>query len=329
MFFLILVVACGNGTKYTMTFAGKVINSDTGEWSDDLLVLVFLKKHGDDKGVEVGRSITTLGEFGPSGEGVHNGLLVITFDNVYKLSDMTSVNYEGEQLNFNQRGDIDFYTWFPSLDAGSLNNIEIPEKNISYIIKVIPGKTSTLPQAILEPGSTSLTSDGRIIVSIPEPAKDADVPYPSPDDPEFGKDAALTGIKYDTEVEEVLFKKFAVLLNNCGGSSIISQEYSQTQTFIHEYHTEVSAGISIPIAAILTAELEGKYGFIQGEVNTETVRSYMEASSGSNQVYTVTWYEVWGSGVAEVASGDTIIEVPFRIKTDLIYAIDSEKLECN
>lgn len=45
-------------------------------------------------------------------------------------------------------------------------------------------------------------------------------------------------------------------------------------------------------------------------------------------VYAITWKEVWESGIADMVVGKDTINIPFRIKTNLIYEVNSTQLSC-
>jgi hypothetical protein len=82
----------------------------------------------------------------------------------------------------------------------------------------------------------------------------------------------------------------------------------------------------VPVS--LVAELQAKYGFEQGQIDTRQISYHMEALPGTNQVYVITWQEVWDSGVAQVNAGNDNITIPFRVKTNLVYQVDSTRLDC-
>jgi hypothetical protein len=83
----------------------------------------------------------------------------------------------------------------------------------------------------------------------------------------------------------------------------------------------------VPWAKLLV-ELQAKYGFEQGQVDSRTVDTTLEVERGTNQVFVIVWSEVWDSGTAAIMAGNDRIEAPFRVKKDVIYSIDSEKLAC-
>jgi hypothetical protein len=55
----------------------------------------------------------------------------------------------------------------------------------------------------------------------------------------------------------------------------------------------------------------------------------MAAEPGTNLVYLITWQEIWEKGMAQVTSGIDNVLVPFKVKSNVVYKIDSQSLGCN
>ena len=123
-----------------------------------------------------------------------------------------------------------------------------------------------------------------------------------------------------------------ISINNCGGNSKVVQSYSRTQTFIHEISagSEVKVGVNIspPIWFSVVAELQNQYNFKQGQVDTRTLDTELAAEPNTNVKYVITWQEIWDYGEADVFDGVTTMSVPFRVKKELSYSIESENLGC-
>src|SRR5690349_3525965 len=62
----------------SVIFAGKIVNDKTGEWSNNRLVLVYLK------GKEIGRDTSKTSEF-ITDLGMLDGVFVVPITNTYKL----------------------------------------------------------------------------------------------------------------------------------------------------------------------------------------------------------------------------------------------------
>lgn len=331
-----------------LIFAGKIVNSRNHEWPNDRLVLIFLN------GSEVGRGSTSLSEYPSSTQrlsfssgnfssnGMNDGVFQIAIDNNYGLNvnifrkeqDLPVKFFSGKATDntlFNRTTDpnVDykfFGTWLGELDEGTILRIPIKEKNIEYTIKVVEGDLSTLPQELLTSGSTSLEDDGSIVVSL------QDTPV-SASTLESNENIDIKSVDYATRAENIELNKETIAINNCGGNNRVSQNYSLSQTYIREYQldAEASLGVEIPLPLWLRLipELSLQYGFQQGQIDTKTVEYEMAAEAETSVVYTISWQEVWESGQAEVVSGDDLIIVPFRVKADMIYALDSESIPCN
>jgi hypothetical protein len=309
-----------------LVFAGKLVNSTTGEWPNDRLVLLYLN------GREIGRDVSETGEFSKSRQGIHDGLFVIHAENPYRvlMSEFQLVDTD-EMVPLHTRGLMFFpgdtmYYWFDSLEESSTIEFHVPSKNIRYVLKTIEGDIAALPPELLVDGSTQLKGNNQIIVSLqanpPQQAQNS-----SPDA------SRVSSITYTASSEVSQVNRMTIPINNCGGSAPIAQDYASSQTFIHEYRVEVGGGVGVQVQlpyvpVSLVAELQAKYGFEQGQIDTRQISYHMEALPGTNQVYVITWQEVWDSGVAQVNAGNDNITIPFRVKTNLVYQVDSTRLDC-
>jgi len=307
-----------------LVLAGKVVNSQTGEWPNNRLVLVFLN------GKEIARSTTAMGSFSRSRQGIHDGLFVVQIDNAYRLARDSFLKGEDGKPFFQRPGLGDLYHWFPEFEEGGLVVIPVPSKNLTYAVKVLTGDVASLPQAILTPGSAQLRGTNNIVISLAD-ASPAQMP---PAGSAIDTRVSVQGTSYEKSTQTIETNKVTVPINNCGGSAPVVQQFVQSQTFIHEYRMEAGAGagvsVSLPVGwAKLVFELQAKYGFEQGQIDTRTVGTTLEAAPGTNQVYVVTWKEVWEAGTANVLVGNDSLVIPFRVRTNLIYSIDSNKLGCN
>ena len=290
-------------------FTGKVVNSETGEWLNQRLVLVFLRRE------EIARTTSDLGEFRRSGFGIHDGYFDLEVPNTYRL--------EAEHLH--QLGFKPSYVpWWTYFEIGEGNSREfpVPEKNIVYVVRVVPGDISSLPPPMLVPGSIHLSETGEMIVQLDPNAQPA----------EAGQ-ILVQAIRTRSETEELVVSRITIPLDNCGGSAPLEYEHTQTHTFMHEYSVGVGGGIGSEIGipglpVSLIAELEAEYGFTQGEVSSRSISYHMSAEPGTNQVYVITWKEVWEKGEADIMVGGQPVTVDFEVRSDLIYQVDSEARSC-
>lgn len=338
MMILVLTGCTSSSIPDELIFAGRVVNEGTGEWPNNRLVLIFVR----DK--EVARGLTALGEFVNSGQGVHDGLYAIRVPNTYKLS-MQELNrdlkedqrfhYAAIRAGLTEKDPWKVirtygYQWFHTAPEGQTYRFPVKAKNITYVLKILPGEVSSLPESLRIPGSARLKSENDIVVALnSDPTSSTEA---------VGDDsqsrALIDGMSYDGIAKTVPVNKITVPINNCGGSAKIIQEYTQTQVFVHEYRAEVggSLGLGIPLPfnlLNLQLELQAKYGFEQGQVASRTISYHMEAEPGTNQIYVITWQEVWDTGTAQTITGADTITVPFQVKTNLIYEVNSSKLPCN
>lgn len=329
---IIIAAACGgiglfNYSKQdkavpSIVFAGKVVNPATGEWPNNRLVILYLN------GQEIGKVRTQRGEYQPAETGIEDGLFAIAADNPYQLSQ--------ESLDENRKDDPRFryasaswsknfaYLWIDEIGEGNTLEIPIPSKNIVYTIKVIAGDAADLPAPLVE-NPTILQDTGTIMIA--PKAQEAPVSLSGP-----GSDVLLQNISFQPVTEEIELTRLVFPINNCAGNVRLSQQYSETKTFIHEYQFEVGAkvGATIPtIFGILSPQLQAKYGFKNGEVETKTFNYELAAEPGTGTKYTIIYREIWEVGTADLRIGNDLATIPFRIKKTLIQQIDTEKINCN
>ena len=306
-----------------IVFAGKIVNQETGEWPNNRLVLIYL--HGE----EVGRAISSTGKFAPNELGILDGLFTIPVTNTYELTeDSMKVDEEHSIISGTYRGNL--FQWF-ELEEGSELEIHVPTKNLNYIIKSFYGDVSELPKELLVNRSTRLI-DNEIIVSLRE------------DNPVKGQAAVIDklgdmqNIQFNAESHIVTLEAKSYTLDNCAGSVVVTREDSKELTLIHKYEVEiggeVGTEVSIPVLSQLIlpkliVALGGKYGYQQGQVETQTVSYYMGADPGTHQKYTVSLQEIWETGEAQTTLEKTMITVPFQVLTALNYDVKAESLGCD
>lgn len=311
-----------NTTPAKLVFAGRIVNSETGEWPNDRLVLAFLKSQ------ELGRTVTKTGEFKDRGLGVHDGLYEIVAENTYKVTiGQLNAGLSAAGTNtFDRVGDTALL-WLSDFPESSSLEIPIPEKNITYTLKSFAGNVVTLPAEMLQPGSTRLKPDGAVVVAI-NAGELANAGVASDG---AGGAAFVESVDYNTGTDNVIVNKLTVPINNCGGSGRVTQRYVQSQTFIHQYTAEMGGGVGVQFGLPwmqLLVELQGKYGFENGQIDSRTADTTLEVEPGTNQVFLIEWSEVWDTGVATMLISSDRVESPFRVKKDVIYRIDSQRLEC-
>jgi hypothetical protein len=296
-----------------ISFTGRVMNSDE-IWVNNRLVLIYLENE------EMGRNISALGKSNINGDSlVTDGFFKIEIPNTYKITTEQFSENETDLL----RNDLQtLKIVFGDVSEGFSQSFFVPSRKLTYTIKILEGDINALPPEILQSGSTRLSADGQIVVVLPN--------SPTGETGQGGN--YIENIDYGTRTEFVETNKLTIPINNCAGSMEVSQMYSQTQTFVHQYTAEVGVnlGVEIPMVAWLSLvpELQASYGYENGQIDTQTVEYNMAAAPGTNIIYTVTWNEVWESGTANVSNGSDAILVPFRAKTNLIYDIASEKRNC-
>ncbi|MCB8966359.1 MAG: hypothetical protein H6660_05630 [Ardenticatenaceae bacterium] len=297
-----------------LLFTGKVVNGDATNWPNERLVVLYLN------GQEVGRTTTDVGANNLSEEGMTDGYFAIEIPNTYEIPenrfDFTEFEVKTDRSVLPSRQTI----WFGNMIEGGLYEIPVPVKNLSYFIKIFATNTAYLPTEMLEEGSTRLTADREVVLAL-----DWDEAETSSDNR-----ILIQGVQTDVSQETVEINREIFSIENCQGNSVLSQVTSSTQTFYHEYETETTAtaSVDLPIKLPVLLELEARYGFVQGQINSKEVSFNMEAQPGTNVTYTLIWLETWESGVAIVEVESERLEVPFRVRKSVTSDISSEASAC-
>jgi len=344
-------------TNSEIVFAGKVVNPNNNEWTNNRLVLVFLKSK------EVARAITSTMEYAAfkvtefidpnafplsSSEvvdcmmvydnndpscgrqrievrldnnlGIADGLFVLHIPNTYELN-LDKLGMPIDEVPFVQINEGDeqdrFGIWIDPFNEGDSREFYIPSKNIRYVVMVLPGDLSQLPSEIQQPGSIALL-DGNRLVAVDPNALEA-TPQPPAKNTRFDQ-----VVESPNEFPPTIFP-----INNCGGTAEVKQEV--TQTYIHEIIDEsnLKLGIEIPILDWLkiVAEIEHRYGISDKQITTYSTTLTIPA--GQNIQYTLIRKQTWESGTAVVVSNGVEISAPYKIlKSETFEVANSEQKTC-
>ena len=160
-----------SGTS-AIVFAGKVTDKTTGQWLNDYTIIAYRN------GEEIGRIDSKQGEYKYSEQGVHDGFFAIYLANDYKLTaDDEFVYGSGSPLTMKvpagQSSDSRYiFQWFGEQNPGAIIRIEVPAKQIEYVIAIMPVPNSELSEAILN-GPTHIDENG--VVTAPLNSDDQEV----------------------------------------------------------------------------------------------------------------------------------------------------------
>lgn len=318
-------------TPQALLISGRITNTDRTEFLNDRMAVLFLK------GKEVGRSYSTLQKAPPDGlklpligaygtsQGQQDGVFLVHGLNPYSMNMGAIATDTKRSFSWSREpsGSSYAYIWLGDIKEGDSLVFPIKTKNTEYQLRILAGETSSLPAEIRQPGSLQLSKDNALMVT---------TGISMTTDMQGLSTSGVMGTLGSTTQAEVEVNKLTIPINNCGGSTSISQRYSQTQAFVKQVNSEYSAriGVEIPIVVWvkLVAEVQAKYGFEQGQLDSRTIEYQMGAEPKSHVVYVITWKEVWNSGTAELVSNSQNFFIPFRAKTNLIFQIDSKKVAC-
>lgn len=98
----------------------------------------------------------------------------------------------------------------------------------------------------------------------------------------------------------------------------------------HWSNPRATIGTEIPVYAWakVLAEIQTKYGFKNGQIDTRAIEYNMAAAPGTSVVYYVTWKEVRETGTGNVSITSSTLNVSFRVKTNVVYEVSSEPRNC-
>lgn len=310
---------------------GKIVNTESNEWLNDRIVIIYLK------GIEIGRGISNVSTAPLYTTDITDGIFKIPIINQYELRLNEMIFSEFSDVRFGygdgyvyaevagigdnwENSDIFRDVWVGELEIGNLYTVPVPSRNLEFKVKVLGGSIHDLPAELLEPGSTELIDGDQIVLKLEHGGESTNE-----------RRILVKAVKTRSETEEIEVNKFTIPINNCGGNAAIRQSLHNSQTFFSEYSYKVggSAGLEIPVGwGKIVTELEANYGFKQGQVNVREVNYDIEVEQGSYVAYVITWTEVWESGNAIIEANGENITIPFDVKANLIYKVDSEKYDC-
>lgn len=303
--------------KDRIEFVGRVTDSG-GRPRNDRLVLVF--KNGE----EVGRSTSALGKYDKIEKVPNDGLFKIAFDNEYEITEveLKDIFYSFGSTSRTGSGSIYNRTWiyFGQILEGRQKELKVTSRNnVTYTIKVIAGNFNSLPEDLRnDENSTMMDKDGSVVVVGPDGA-----PHLEPESVDF------TG-----KIEEIKLRDILFPVDNCGGNSLISNSYSDVQSFVHETSFDIGFDAkakypSLSLAGInLTTQLKSRFGFSHREVSETIINTQFAAAPGSNVMHKLVWYEVWEHGTAVVRTDGGLVSLPFKVKTRLVYKLEAVKEKC-
>lgn len=304
----------------TIIIGGRVTQANQRRWLNDRLVLLYAQD------AEAARSETKVNSFRRIIPTPTDGIFLLSISNRYKLkaNDLTACKARESDFAI-------FYCWIGDLSEESPGMaIDVEGKRLHYLLRVIPGDYDVLPEEMKEAGMTGL-SDGSIVILPSKPKAPGWLdtlfgrnPSAHADTPNLIKD-----LRYDPEPEivDVPSQYATSMLDNCKGSEIVRQTFTDGKTFIHEYVLQASMGAEIPVDTVkLQLGAQGTYR--QKQISTKTIKYEIAAKPGTNVSYKIHLQEIWRRGIALVKGKKGLIKVPFRVQTDIKYFIETDAKNC-
>ncbi|GAB1472077.1 hypothetical protein MASR2M66_29550 [Chloroflexota bacterium] len=334
-----------------IVFAGKVVNPKNGEWTNNRLVLVFLKSK------EIARAVTSTTEYTGSlaaknvdpniptvdisscnmnpqqsgcdfssirmdrGLGISDGIFVLRIPNTYELN-LGNIGLPAGEMPFVQINEGDeqnrIGVWIDPFNEGESQEFYIPTKNIRYILKVLPGDFSQLPLEIQQPGSIALTEGNRLI------AVDPDMVEPTP---ESIIDNSKTSFSQTVEdIKEQTSEVFSY--NNCIGSVDINHQITYTSIQEITDTTGGKFGIELPVTTLIkfVADIEKQYSIKNQEIKTNSIT--LTVPPGKNIEFSVFKQQTWISGVATLNVNDVDISKAYQFLKSEKIVYQEQELTC-
>jgi hypothetical protein len=312
------------GDTSQLAFSGRV-STTNDQWANDRLAILFL----DNK--EIGRGVTSVNTVRKDWDTINtDGIFVIKFANQYNL-DLELLKKNDFSYDFFNRAELIgeppffnnfLYVWFGDVYEGDELEINIPQKRATFILKIIEGDSTTFPLGMLEAGSSELRDDGTVVFPLVNLSEGDQYTQP--------EIAVLNVAKLKTETMEV--NRVTIPVDNCKGTSEFKQTYSETKSYTHSFLQEETTNIGgeVPVLAWakILPELQKKYNFEDGQFSETSAQFEMAVAPSSNLTYTILWEEIWELGTVTFSSGNDILEISYKAKTNLIYRTSSESIPC-
>jgi len=338
-------------TNHEIVFAGKVVNPSSGEWTNNRVVLVFLKSE------EIARTTTSTMEYvgfkviefvDPNvltidasscmndlqdcgfninqnrldgGLGISDGIFVLRVPNTYELN-LENLGMPINEAPFVQINEDDeqnrFGAWIDPFNEGDTREFYIPSKNIRYVLKVLPGDISQLPAEIQQPGSIALVEGNRLI------AVDPNNTEATPDPDKSNSQTSFTQM-----IEEVKEQPPEIYsYNNCLGSVDITHEIISTNIQEITNTTGGKFGIELPVTTWLkfVADIEKQYSIKNQEIKMNSIT--LVVPPGENIEFSVVMKQTWISGVAVLNVGGVDISKPYQFLKSENIDYQQQMLPC-
>lgn len=333
-----------------IVFAGKVVSPNNGEWTNNRLVLAFLKSK------EIARVITSTTEYTASkvtmfadpnltisasacmddpsacginiigvrldgNLGISDGIFVLRIPNTYEL------NLENLGLPIDKSPFVDIFegdgqyrlgTWIDPFNEGDTREFYIPSKNMRYVLKVLPGDISQLPAEIQQPGSVALMEGNRLVAVDPNAAQ-------ATPESNVGNDKT----SFTQTVEDIKNQSPEIYsYNNCSGSINITHEITSTNIQEITDTTGGKFGIELPVTTWLkfVANIEKQYSIKNQEIKTNSITLVVPPKE--NIEFSVVKQQTWVSGVAILNVNGVDISEPYKFLKNEKIDYQQQKLTC-
>jgi hypothetical protein len=136
-------------------------------------------------------------------------------------------------------------------------------------------------------------------------------PTPPTSAPSPTPDVRLENVRTEREP----YTTNSVPLENCNGTSEVTQTISRTETVTVETEYGGSAELSAGIKSILDAKLGAQFNVTNGQVREFKQEFKLSADASKKVAYEIRWYATYQTGEAVLAGLN--LRVPFRMRTGL------------
>jgi hypothetical protein len=307
---------------------------------DNYLVLLYLEND------EIGRSITSLGEFEKAKSGIDNGYFEIRVPNTYSLT-RCDFDIKVKQSSYREgflwlKGVRYLWHFWKDIDISMQIPLPIKKKGIEYTIIILPQKADDIPVEVRD-NPTYLDEDGNIIGRIPITVNSS-----AGVDNKFYDFCVYLGLckiedtsgsldQFEAWIIDLGFEEVKTTnvssnyidLNNCNGPTAMVTGNEIERVYFHEYSFDVSATAGIDLNyGILAAKIGPSFGFSHGQMQTQRANVTLEAPPKTHKRYKVHWHDNWQTGVLLVDTFSRVYEIPFKVKTGISWTVEAFDAVC-
>lgn len=319
--------------RYTLPDEIKLVGhiyDEANSRPNNYLVILYREKE------EIARDMTHLGKFAVDEEDEQNdGYFELTVPNEYQLTRCSMPEgFRQDHIGYDLPGPSNGTTFlwrnFEEIEAGTIERIDIEDRNKKYTLVVFPESVDHFPAEIANP--TYLDQNGNVTINVevmvytmngPNLSEFTTGQYVHTDSSEASAQGAMSPSLADVQYAWVIDGTTTVISgspsadedsvdrNNCMATTPLREKVIKRLTYIHQVKFEhnTSPNFDLAMAALKAGP---SLGFMHGQMGTEEVEIDVDVPAGAHKIYMVYWYELWKTGKIKMAVGPGVVDMPFR-----------------